>query len=196
MEYEKVRPAALISVVALGFAAQRITQTVLDGFYARSGYPVPYYVGQLSFSAGKLSGWYAEMRRHGTLGVYWQTQFVDFAFIAATMLFFTALLVAVARAFPAGSRGRRIGRRMVWFGVAAPLFDVLENLFSFVMLPDPAAISPTVALLYSTAAALKFACFVVVYLWTAGGLSTAGIQWIRNRRAGRSSAAAAAAGTA
>ncbi|GAA2703287.1 hypothetical protein [Actinoplanes palleronii] len=172
-----------VSLVTAGFAAQRVTQTVLDGFYARSGYPVPYYTGQLSFSASKLSGWYTGMERDGTLDVYWQTQFVDFAFIAATALFFTALLFAVARAFPAGSGGRTFARRLIWFGLAAPLLDVLENLLSFVMLPDPGAISPVVALLYSSAAALKFACFFAVYLWAAVGLTTAAVVRIRGRRA-------------
>jgi hypothetical protein len=176
MEYK-----ALIPLVAVGFAAQRVTQTVLDGFYARSGYSVPYYVGQLSFSATKLEGWYGEMERNGTLGVYWQTQFVDFAFIAATMLFFTALLATVARAIPAGGRGRRFAQRMILAGVAAPLFDVLENLFSFVMLPHPGSISPAVALLYSGAAALKVAAFFAVYLWTAVGLVTAVTMRVRGR---------------
>ncbi|MEU4159660.1 hypothetical protein [Actinoplanes sp. NPDC026670] len=170
MEWKWVKPAAF---VVLGFAAQRITQTVLDGFYARSGYPVPYYEGQLSFSADKLTGWYSTMQANGTLGIYWQTQFVDFAFIAATLLFFIALLSAVAQAFPAGTRGRRLARRMIWLGAAAPVFDVLENLLSFLMLPDPTTISPTIALLYSTAAALKFTCFIAVYLWAIIALPTA-----------------------
>lgn len=178
MEWKWVRPTAL---VVLGFAAQRVTQTVLDGFYARSGYPVPYYEGQLSFSADKLAGWYSAMRDGGTLDVYWQTQFVDFAFIAATLLFFTALLSAVARAFPPHTRARRFAHGMIWLGVAAPAFDVLENLLSFLMLPDPDAISPAIALLYSTAAALKFACFIAVYLWTITGLLSAATLRLRTR---------------
>src|SRR5690348_14502156 len=109
----------LVVATTAGFAAQRLTQTILDGFYARSGYPVAYYEGQLSFSAAKLSGWYSSMQRAGTLDVYWQTQFVDFAFIAATGLFFTALLLLVARAFPAGSRGRRLAGRLVPLGLVA-----------------------------------------------------------------------------
>src|SRR5690348_9050965 len=79
---QRAKLPVLAGATVAGFVAQQITQTVLDGFYARSGYPVPYYVGQLSFSAGKLSGWYTTMREAGTLGVYWQTQFMDFAFIA------------------------------------------------------------------------------------------------------------------
>ncbi|MDG6100845.1 hypothetical protein Daura_02090 [Dactylosporangium aurantiacum] len=41
----------------------------------------------------------------------------------------------------------------------------MENLLSFAMLPDPASISPVLAMRYSTAAALKFAGFIAVHLW-------------------------------
>jgi hypothetical protein len=170
----------LIGVTVAGFAAQRTAQVVLDGFYARSGYPVPYYQGQLSFSAARLQDWYTSMRRNGTLGVYWQTQFVDFAFIAATGVFFTALLLCVARAQPAG-RLRRIGLGLVPAGLAAAGFDVLENLLSFVMLPYPASIDPLVALLYSGAAAAKFGAFLVVYGWVVAGLLLAAAARFRRR---------------
>ena len=170
----------LAGATAIGFVAQRVSQTVLDGFYARSGFPVPYYVGQLSFSADKLSGWYTAMRRAGTLGVYWQTQFVDFSFIAATAVLFTAALALVARAFPAGTRGRRVATAMIALGPAGPLCDVVENLFSFAMLPDPASVDPVLAVLYSTAAALKFAGFIAVYAWIAAGLVAALVS--RRRR--------------
>jgi hypothetical protein len=181
MELESLRPAVLLPLLAAGFAAQRASQTVLDAFYARSGYPVPYYEGQLSFSADRLRGWYSAMEANGTLGVYWQTQFVDFAFIAATMLFFVMLLAAVARVFPPDSGGRRFAGRIIWLGLAGPLFDVVENLLSFLMLPDPGSISPIVAMLYSSAAALKFAAFIAVYLWTVIGLSAAVMLRLRAR---------------
>ena len=83
----------LIIAVVVSVGAVLASQALLDGFYARSGYPVPYYVGQLSFSAARLQGWYGDMLDRGTLGVYWQTQFVDFGFIAATLLLHVAALV-------------------------------------------------------------------------------------------------------
>ncbi|GHJ47332.1 hypothetical protein Cs7R123_46740 [Catellatospora sp. TT07R-123] len=175
------RPPVLLGALLLAFATQRISQTILDGFYARSGYPVPYYVGQLSFSGEKLSGWYTTMQRAGTLGVYWQTQFVDFGFIAATALLFTALLLVVARALPAGTRARAIAICVVPFGLVAPAFDALENLLSFALLQDPSSVSQPLALAYSTAAALKFAGFAAVYLWTTAGLITAAVLRLRRR---------------
>ncbi|WP_456789811.1 hypothetical protein [Cellulomonas sp. P5_C5] len=173
----------LLALTAGGFVAQRVTQTVLDSFYARSAYPVPYYEGQLSFSASKLEGWYGTMQQDGTLGVYWQTQLVDFAFIAATAVFFTALLLCVARAVPSTHPARRIALALVPLGAAAASLDVVENLVSFVMLADPTSISAPVALLYSGVAALKFAGFLGVYAWTVVGLVLAvGVRVRRRRR--------------
>jgi hypothetical protein len=170
----------LLALTAGGFVAQRLTQTILDSFYARSGYPVPYYEGQLSFSASKLEGWYGTMQQSGTLGVYWHTQLVDFAFIAATAVFFTALLLGVARAIPSTHPARRLAAALVPLGAAAALFDVVENLASFVMLVNPTTISEPLALLYSGVAALKFAAFVGVYAWTVAGLVLA--VTVRRRR--------------
>lgn len=51
----------LITAVMLSVGAVLASQALLEGFYARSGYPVPYYVGQLSFGAASLQGWYGDM---------------------------------------------------------------------------------------------------------------------------------------
>jgi hypothetical protein len=160
----------LLGLTAGGFVAQRVSQTVLNTFYDRSGYPVPYFEGQLSFSASKLMGWYGTMQRNDTLDVYWQTQFVDFAFIAACAAFFTALLLTVARAIPATHPARKVAVALVPLGAAAALCDVVENLISFVMLADPTSIGEPVAWIYSGAAALKFAGFIGTYVWTVIGL--------------------------
>jgi hypothetical protein len=121
------------------------------------------------------------MLQGGTLDIYRQTQLVDFGFIAATALFFTALLALVAQVFLAGHRGRRVGAALVPLGFVAPLFDVIENLISFVMLADPTEIGQPVALAYSLAAALKFTAFLAVYLWVALGLVAAGVARRRQR---------------
>ena len=165
MEYiKKLSVPVLIAATIVSAILQAIAQAVLNTFYERSGYPVPYYVGQTSFDAAKLEGWYATMRSAGTLDVYWQTQFVDFAFIAATALLHLALLALVARLLPAGA-WRRTAVALLVVGLLAPAFDVLENLASFVALANPTDISPIVAVVYSSFAALKFLCFFAVYLW-------------------------------
>ena len=175
----------LLGALAVGLLAQRVTQTILDTFYARSGYPVPYYEGQLAFSAAKLAGWYTAMQRNGTLGVYWQTQFVDFGFILATGLLFTAVLLLVARAVPAGGTARRLALALVWLGPVVALLDIVENLISFVLLADPTSVSQPLALIYSTVAALKFTGFLAVYTWTFAGLITAAVLRLHRRRAGQ-----------
>ena len=174
----------LLGALAVGLLAQRVTQTILDTFYARSGYPVPYYQGQLSFSSAKLAGWYTAMQRNGTLGVYWQTQVVDFSFIMATGLLFTTVLLLVARAVPAGGT-RRLALALVWLGPLVALLDIVENLISFVLLADPTSVSQPLALIYSTAAALKFTGFLAVYTWTIAGLVTAAILRLHRRHAGQ-----------
>ncbi|WP_155370736.1 hypothetical protein [Catellatospora vulcania] len=171
----------LLGLFGAGFVAQRVSQGVLDGLYARSGYPVPYYAGQLSFSGRKLSGWYSAMERGGTLETYWQTQFVDFAFIAATALFFTAALLLVARAMPPASAARSKAVALVPLALVAPVADALENLISFVLLSDPAHVNGALAIVYSTVAAVKFAGFAFVYLWLPAGLLTAALLRFRGR---------------
>ena len=156
--------AVLVAATLVSALVQTLVQAVLNGFYARSGYPVPYYVGQTSFDASKLEGWYSTMDAAGTLGIYWQTQFVDFGFVAATALLHFALLMLVARLLPEGA-WRRVALGFVVVGLAAPAFDALENLASFVALANPIDISPALAVVYSTFAVLKFAGFFAVYLW-------------------------------
>ena len=170
----------VVATIASAVLQSIVQQGPLNRLYAASGYPVPYYVGQTSFSADKLEGWYRTMDAAGTLGVYWQTQFVDFTFIIATALLHFWLLVLVARMLPAGT-WRRVAIAFVTVGFAAPAFDALENLVSFVALANPAEINPVVAIVYSSIAVLKFAGFFAVYLWVAVGVVTAVILRVRAR---------------
>lgn len=179
-----LRLAALVAATVASVILQNAVQAVLNGFYARSGYPVPYYVGQTSFSADKLEGWYQTMDAAGTLGIYWQTQFVDFAFVAATAISHFLLLVLVARLLPDG-RWRRAALALVVVGLAAPAFDALENLVSFIALANPNEVNPVVAVVYSTVAVLKFAGFFAVYLWLPVGLVVAAVSRLSSARRAR-----------
>ena len=170
----------LIAATVLSLVLQTLAQSVLNVFYARSLYPVAYFVGQTSFDAEKLEGWYQAMDKAGTLGVYWQTQFVDFAFIAATALLHYWLLLLVTRLLPVG-RWRRIGLAAVGIGLLAPAFDVLENLLSFIALSNTTEILPVTAIVYSSFASLKFLSFFAVYLWVPVGLVAAAVLRMRRR---------------
>lgn len=132
----------------------------LDVSYAASRHPVDFATGQLAFDAKLIEEYYAHMMEAGTLHIYWQTQFLDYGFIAAVMI------VSLLSGALAARLGGKINVMGVWswrlgcaaaiFGVSGAAFDALENLISFGMLTRPDAIAPALAVIYSTAAAAKF----------------------------------------
>ena len=159
---------AHLAAAAVAFGGFQWVKGRLDASYAASGHPVDYATGQLAFDARLIEGYYAHMIEAGTLDVYWQTQFIDFGFIAAV----TALAVLLGTL--AARFGGRINRLGVWgwnlglaaaiLGVSGAAFDALENLLSFFMLANPQAIPQPLALAYSTSAAVKFALLTAAML--------------------------------
>lgn len=153
-------PVHLLAAGA-AFAAFQAIKGRLDASYAASQHPVDYATGQLAFDARVIEGYYAHMTSAGTLDIYWQTQILDFAFIAAVMVLSVLLGTLAARVGGRinrlGTWGWRLGVASALAGVAGALFDALENLLSFAMLARPDSIAPALALAYSTAAATKFA---------------------------------------
>lgn len=125
----------------------------LDASYAASGHPVDYATGQLAFDAATIEGYYRVMTEAGTLGVYWQTQVIDFGFIASVMGLALLLGTLVARM---GGWARGLGLAAAALGMAGGAMDAVENLLSFWMLARPEAIPQALALAYSSAAAVKF----------------------------------------
>ena len=115
-----------------------------------------YFTGQTRFSGETVKGYYATMQEAGTLDVYWQTQLIDFGFIAAIFsmgLFFCTLLSRLGRE---GSWARTLGLLAGLSAMAGACCDALENLVSFVMLSAPQDFPNWIALPYSGFAALKF----------------------------------------
>lgn len=152
------QPLALhLGAAALAFAAFQWVKGRLDASYAASMHPVDYATGQLAFDARLIEGYYAHMAEAGTLGVYWQTQLIDFGIIAAMMAVALMFGTLAARLGGQGSWGWRLGLAAAGLGIAGASFDVLENLLSFAMLARPEAIPQALALAYSSAAAAKFA---------------------------------------
>ncbi|MDO3381073.1 hypothetical protein [Gilvimarinus algae] len=176
------------------FVVARFAQRWLDGFYARSEFPVPYYIGQTRFSGEVLKGYYRELLEKGTLDVYIQTQLVDYVFMVATFLSFFCLAAAVLhtvhKVYGEGIL-LRIARVFVWLAPSAALMDALENLISFVMLANPTGFANWLAIPYSSFAVCKFAIFAVTYVWviTAVVLSVVGgaVKAVRRLRPGSSS---------
>ena len=153
-----VLPLALhLGAAAAAFAGFQWVKGRLDASYAASMHPVDYATGQLAFDARLIEGWYAHMAEAGTLGIYWQTQFIDFGFIAAVMAVSLLFGTLAARLGWPGSWGWRLGIAAAALGVAGASCDILENLLSFAMLARPDSIAQPLALAYSSAAAVKFA---------------------------------------
>jgi hypothetical protein len=145
--------AALGSFVFLG-----IVNSVLNANYAASNHPVSYAEGQTTFDGAEIKGFYAVMEAAGTLDRYWVTQFVDFAFIAAMILLGVSLGSLLSRLNRSGSFFSRAGRAGAVLVTVGALFDVVENLLSFVLLANPQGFANWLAVPYSSAAVIKFIC--------------------------------------
>lgn len=174
----RVSLTAHVAALGLVFVAFQLVKAQLDRLYAASGYPVDYATGQLSFSAEKLSGWYGAMAAQGTLDVYWRTQFVDFAFLASVGLMgflAGALLSRLGR----GVWAPRLGRVAAVLAAVGAGFDAVENLLSFWLLVARDAMPQAGALIYSSAAALKFGCLVTAML--IAPLALVAVLWSRLR---------------
>lgn len=145
----------------------------LNASHTASQFPVPYHVAQLSFDAQQLRGWYAFLIERGTLDRYWQTQYIDFAFIATVLVLHVSVLLLASRLFAPGSSGRRWMVGAAVLSAVAPMADAVENLVSFLMLADAAGFPDVLAWIYSSLAAVKFAFFTFAYLALSAGLLAA-----------------------
>lgn len=142
---------AIAAVLLLG-----VVNVFLDASYAASNHPVAYAEGQTTFSGPEIKGFYAVMEEAGTLDRYWQTQFIDFGFIAMMIVVGVALGHLFARLNRPGSLPARLGRMAALLIPFGAVFDVIENLVSFVLLADPQGFPDWLAIPYSTAAVIKF----------------------------------------
>ena len=175
------RTLALLSLTFLGFNLW--ATDILNVSYAASGFPVPYYEAQLSFSPEALKGWYATLVQDGHLQRYITTQHIDSLFILSTLLLHGGVLALAARLFNPGSTGRRVMVAAALLSAIAPIADQMENLVSYVMLADPAGFAPALAYVYSSFSALKFAMFVFAYGALTLGVLVAAVQWLRRHAA-------------
>lgn len=160
-------------LAVLAWAISRTAQVWLDGFYARSQFPVPFYTGQTTFDAVELKGYYAHMIEQGTLDIYVQTQWIDYVFMVTSLVFLVVLAGAALRTLPKALHGGRLFRfakAMVYIVALAPVFDAMENLVSFVMLADPQGFSDWLVYPYSSFAVAKFTVFAIGYVWALGSL--------------------------
>lgn len=148
----------LVHVALAGIAITwfQFAKGKLDASYAASRHPVDYMTGQTGFSGERIKEYYATMSDAGTLDVYVTTQLIDFGFILGFFgigLFVCTLIARLSR--PAGF-GRNVGILAGLAFVFGGLSDMIENLWSFVMLANPSTFSDWLAIPYSSFAVLKF----------------------------------------
>ena len=166
------------AVTLATFGLFQAAKARLDASYAASGHPVDYATGQLSFDATTIEGYYRVMQDSGTLGVYWQTQRIDFGSIASVMLLALILGTLLARM---GGWARGLGLAAAVLGLAGGALDAVENLLSFWMLARPEAIPQALAVAYSSAAAVKFALLTAAMAAALAALVAAAVRRVMVR---------------
>ena len=142
----------------------------LTASYIASKFPAPYFVAQLSFNPEQLKAWYSSLIELGTFDVYVRTQHIDSLFILSVLMLHGFALVLISRMFAANTKGRKIMVICALISAIAPIADQLENLVSYVMLANPRDFADSLAYIYSSFAAIKFAFFVFAYFTAPVGL--------------------------
>lgn len=152
------------SVSIVSFLLYGMSSSLLEASYVASKFPVPYYIGQTSFDAGKLREWYQVMIDAGTFDVYFKTQLIDFAFVGSVIAggFFIWTLVANLHH---NSFFKYWGYRAAFLLPLAGVFDVLENIVSFFMIANPTNFSDGIVFVYSAFAAVKFMFWFIALSW-------------------------------
>ena len=155
-----------------GLVIARLVQMFwLDPAYAQSQYPVPFFVGQTTFNAAELKGYYQVMLDKGTLPLYWLTQCIDFVFIACTYWAFFALTQSIyhsiKRVLPKALHLQAVAKACCFIAPLAAIADAAENLVSFIMLLQPVTFLDFWVYPYSSLAVIKFAIFALTYIWAA-----------------------------
>jgi hypothetical protein len=149
---------------------RQLTQIWLDGLYVDSQFPVPFYIGQTTFNAEELKGYYAVLMSKGTLDNYFWVQMADYLFMVTVFISFFALMTAVYRGLPDVQWLKSVAWIMVLIAPAAALFDAMENLVSFFFIANPQGFADWLVYPYSSFAVIKFAIFILAYLWAIVGL--------------------------
>lgn len=149
---------------------RQATQIWLDGLYVDSQFPVPFYIGQTTFNAEELKGYYAVLLEKGTLGKYFWVQMADYLFMVTVFVSFFALMTAVYRSLPEVDWLKSFAWIMIFIAPTAALFDAVENLVSFIFIANPRDFADWLVHPYSSFAVIKFAIFIIAYLWAALGL--------------------------
>lgn len=167
---QSLTPLQWWGIAILLVVIRQATQMWLDGLYVASQFPVPFYIGQTTFNAEELKGYYAVLLEKGTLGKYFWVQMADYLFMVTVFISFFALMTAVYRSLPEIKWLKSIAWAMIFIAPTAALFDAVENLVSFFFIANPTDFADWLVHPYSGFAVIKFAIFIIAYLWAIAGL--------------------------
>ena len=160
---------------------RQFTQIWLDGLYVDSQFPVPFYIGQTTFNAEELKGYYAVLVSKGTLDNYFWVQMADYLFMVTVFVSFFALMTAVYRSLPNAKWLKDLTWVMVLIAPTSALFDAVENLVSFFFIANPQGFADWLVYPYSSFAVIKFTIFILAYLWAIAGLLISMIGFLVKR---------------
>ena len=147
------------------YALSQVTLHWLDSWYAASQFPVPFFEGQTTFNAEHYKSYLAVMEDKGTLGTFFTTQIIDYAYLITIALSFGALAIAIFRSLPNIRWLKTTAKILGIISVQAATFDALENAVSFIFIANPQDFADWLIYPYSSFAVAKFACYVVTYFW-------------------------------
>lgn len=137
----------------------------LDRSYIASKFPVPFFEGQTTFNAAVTKSHFQVLVDEGTLGLFWQTQCIDYVYMLATFIFTFLVMAAIYKSMLFNQNLQKISWFMVLVMPFNAIMDAFENLFSFIMLANPADFLDWLVIPYSSFAVAKFALYGVGYLW-------------------------------
>lgn len=178
---QTLTPLQWWGIAILLVVIRQTTQVWLDGLYVDSQFPVPFYIGQTTFNAEELKSYYAVLISKGTLDKYFWVQMADYLFMVTVFVSFFALMTAVYRSLPDVKWLKNLAWAMVFIAPTAALFDAAENLVSFFFITNPQEFSNWLVYPYSSFAVIKFAIFILAYLWAIAGLFISLIGFLISR---------------
>lgn len=160
-----------MGLVPTAYLAMTWVKGMLDASYVASKFPVNYMTGQTSFSGTAIKAWYNTMIEQGTLGIYWQTQAIDFGFIISVIALGLIFGTFMARLAIKGRWAYKMGMLAALVIPLGGIFDACENLTSFILLSMPTSFPDWLALPYSGFASVKFGFLTLGMLLLAMSLS-------------------------
>ncbi|MDN4500787.1 hypothetical protein QX776_00070 [Alteromonadaceae bacterium BrNp21-10] len=167
-------------IAIITFAVSQYIMGWLTNLYNLTEFPVSFFVGQTTFDAAELKGYWQVLIEKNTLGKYVMVQVYDYGYMLTVLIAFACCCIALFRSFPINSRLRNLAWLFVLFTPQAATFDALENAVSFIMLMQPLEFADWLVHPYSAFASIKFVIYGIAYLWfIIGSILALGVNVVR-----------------